>query len=472
MLKLLALGHVLVGKTAIALGLRRKPDGWRRVVGVGLRNEAAKFGLSAFGLTLPRAEGAVPALARFLRSDPEARFALRHSRQHTERDPIDRADLVELRFAADGSLVELVPHLDPVVRAADGADPERAAAAVIASYNRTRMLPEAARPIELARLVRQKLGDSPATLHHAERLLAASSVWHDRGVSRFTPPEFRARRGLGFGHLTFAVRSADGTTDVWALAHHTGTDGAPLQEMVSRLKQTWGGEDVAFPDPDEFADDPRPCHLPGEREVFETISFLDFTDLLALRKRLAEEHGLAVPFACLFLWALSREPEFAGVKFGSTVDVAAAGASDRDVDLIGLRPADFADLPAYARAFLAGIDASRTRTGPAREAVRTAELLPPWLHRRLLETDPLAVADTFGSVGLSVLKDAAVFVPPLSDVGFPGGFISVGSVGLRTASGRAVGAVGVKGTREQAAAYPAVFRRALAKLTRREAVAA
>jgi hypothetical protein len=32
------------------------------------------------------------------------------------------------------------------------------------------------------------------------------------------------------------------------------------------------------------------------------------------------------------------------------------------------------------------------------------------------------VRETFGAVGLSILKDAKVFVGPLSDVGFPGGF--------------------------------------------------
>jgi hypothetical protein len=89
----------------------------------------------------------------------------------------------------------------------------------------------------------------------------------------------------------------------------------------------------------------------------------------------------------------------------------------------------------------------------------------------MLEGNPKRVADTFGSVGLSVLKDAKVFVAPFADVGFPGGFIAVGGVGQPTASGRTVGAVHVKGTREQAAAYPEVFRRALATLVQPVAVA-
>ena len=461
--KLLAAAHVLTGKTLIALGLKRRPDGWRRVVGVGLRSESAKFGLTAFGLTPPRAEGAVAALARFLRTDQEARFALRHSRHLTSRYATDVVDLVELRFAPDGSLAALETHLDPT-RAVENGERERAEEAVVAAYNRTRTLSEATRPLDLEQHVRRELTGSPDAESYARRLLAAACVSFDQSDSRFTPPEFRARRGLGFGLLTVVLRTTGNAVDVWALAHHTGTDGAPLQEMMTRLEQSWGGATVTFPDPDEFADEPRACHLPGEREVFETISFHDFTELLALRKRMNAEHGLTIPLGCLLLWVLCREPEFAGVRFSSTVDVPAAGVSARDVDLIALRPADYPDLSNYARAFTAGIEASRTRTSPVRRAMCDTELLPPWLHRRLLETNPQGVADTFGSVGVSIVKDAQVIVPPLSDVGFPGGFITIGSVGLPTASGGAVGSVGVKGTKEQAATYPAVLRRALAKM--------
>jgi hypothetical protein len=237
-----------------------------------------------------------------------------------------------------------------------------------------------------------------------------------------------------------------------------------LQELLTRLETAWGIEEARFPTPDEFADTPRACHVPGEREVYETVSFHDFTELLALRRRLSDEHGTATPLVSLLLWLLGREPEFRGVKFGSTVDVPAGGRSERDVDLIALRPAEFADLPAYARAFTAAIDASRARTGPTRRAMSDTELLPPWLHRKLLETNPKGVAETFGTVGVSVVKGAKVIVAPLSDVGFPGGFISVGSADLPATDGGRVVAVTVRGTREQAATYPAVLRRMLANL--------
>lgn len=469
MLKLIALWHLLIGKAAVALGLRRKPDGWRRVVGVGLRNEHAKFALSAFGLTPPRVEGAVSALARFLRTEPDARFTLRHARWLSTRHRCDTVDLVELVFAPDGTLAGLNPHLDPQRATPTPEVCERATAAVIAAYAATRTLPEATRTLELEQYVRREVdGDAQ---RFALRLLEAACVSFDHSDGpRFAPPEFHTRRGLGFGHLTFVLRPAGETVDVWALAHHTGIDGVPLQEMLTRLERAWGAEEARYPAPDEFADGPRQCHLPGEREVWQSVSFHDLTPLLAERKRLNVEHGVTVPLAALFLWLLSREPEFAGVKFSNTADIPAAGDSERDVDLVALRPSDFHDLPSYARSFTAAVDAARVRTGPTREAIRTTELFPPWLHYRLLENDPLGVADTFGAVGLSIVKGAKVFVAPLSDVGFLGGFIAVGSADLPTAGGGTTTAVTVKGTREQAERYPDVFRRVLAKLAAREAV--
>jgi hypothetical protein len=88
--------------------------------------------------------------------------------------------------------------------------------------------------------------------------------------------------------------------------------------------------------------------------------------------------------------------------------------------------------------------------------------VPPRLLGALLRASPDQLNDTFGQVGLSVIREAKVFVAPLSDVGYPGGFLAVGGVGLPAATGT-VGAVTVKGTRAQADGYPAAVGRALQK---------
>lgn len=478
-LNVLAAGFVLTGKALVAARLRAVPDGWREVVGVALRGEHSKFAVSCFGLKVPDApepdftSRVAKQLALFLQTEPEARYRLWHAYWNATRFAHEHVDLVVQHFSADGSLERIEPHLAPINSDLPDADTcAKVHEEIVAAYNRTRHRSEARRPVELLAELRGAVTGTAA--HYATRLLGACCASFEPfrpDEGRFVPPEFRTRRGLGFGVLTFVVRPAatSGTADVWVLAHHIGTDGVPLQELASRLERAWGADPITFPEPEALTVRPRPCFIRGEREVYESVSFHDFAPLLALRKRLnaklAPEVGGDITFGCLLLWRLSQEPEFAGIKFASTVDVAASGKSQRDVDLVALRPADFspddAGLAKYARAFNELVAGCRGRKSPVRTATRTAALLPAWLHSALLRNSPDAVRDTFGAIGLSVLKDAKVFVAPLSDVGFPGGFFAVGGVGLPTAGGRAVGAVSVKGDRTMAETYPVVLRRAL-----------
>jgi hypothetical protein len=463
----LSLGYVLVGKALVAAGLRPVPGGWRRVIAVGLRGEATKFAVSAFGLRAPKANLG-PALQRFLEAEPHARFRLDHRRTLTARVPTAHVDVVVQRFAADGSLEAIEPHLSPSrPQSLDATDRARVRAALVEAYNRTRQMPEAVRPQALVR--ESQLAGAEAD--YSRRLLDACcvSVEPIPPGGRFVPPEFRRRRGLGFGFLTLVVRPVQGSdaVDIWVQAHHSGADGVPVQELATNLERAWGTEPVEFPDADSPTSGPRAASVAGERELFETLTFLDFSPLLALRKRLNARLPEGVTVGALFLWQLSREPEFTGTRYASTVDIAASRGFERDVDLVVLRPADFPATPdglaAYAREFNRLILAARGRTGPVRAGLQTAELLPAWLHRKSMELNPDVMTARLGSVGLSVLRDAKVFVAPMSDLGYADGFLAIGGLTLPTADGRRVGAVSIKGTREQVERYPDVLRRMLAR---------
>lgn len=452
----LSLGSVLAGKALVATGLRSVPGGWRGVIGVGLRAEATKFAVSAFGLR-PPASDLGPALQRFLDAEPHARFCLDHQRWLTLRLPTKHVDVVVQHFAADGTLEAIEPHLGSP---APVADREAVHATIVEAYNRTRHLPEMIRPQALLRELR--LGSA-----YARQLIEACCVSIERGAARFVPPEFRHRRNLGFGFLTLVVRPQHDTVDVWMLAHHTGADGVPMQELATNLERAWGTEPVEYPGADTPTFGPRACFHPGEREVYETLTFLDFAPLLALRKQLNTQLPEEITVGALLQWQLSREPEFTQTKYASTVDVAASQGFERDVDLVVVKPAEFPNtlggLAAYVREFNRLVAAGRARTSPVRSAMRTVELLPPWLQRRGLELNPDDVKATFGAVGLSVMRDAKVFVAPMADIGYAEGFLALGSVALPTADGCRVGAVSIKGTREQVERYPDVLRRMLAR---------
>ena len=351
-----AAASVLAGRAMIAMGLRRAPEGWRRTVGILLRSEATRFALSAFGLRVPDSGSAVlpgrdpfqqrtaQALQAFLASEPDAHFALEWLRPVTNRRPIAIVDLVVLQFLDDGRLEAIDPYL-----ATSGCCPPASDAcarvhdAIVRGYNRTSQLPEVVRPARLLDAVRVALVSAGLRAHeaYAQRLLAASCLSFAPidpfdPAQRFRPPAFAARRALGFGYLSWVARTgASDTVDLWVSAHHVGLDGVPLQDLLDRLERRWGaGEIVAFPlpAPGRAFIDPHPCHVPGEREVDQLVTFVDLSPVFALRKDFNARHARAsgehVTFATLIAWLLSQEPEFAGVRIASTVDVAASSGTN------------------------------------------------------------------------------------------------------------------------------------------------
>lgn len=462
-LGLAAAGPILVGKSLVKLGLKPPPEAWRKLLGVALRGEPSKFGLSAFGLCVP-ADELPDRLHAFLRTEPEAAYALTHTRHLCTRFACDTIDLVVQHFDVGGELTGIDTLLDPNRPSGlDEATRASVRAAAVAAYRATARLPEALRPLELVGVAARGL--NPAAVAYLARLVKAAYLSVERldPARRFEPPALAARRGLGCNAFTFAARTdaATGTADLWGTAHHVAADGVPFQELFTRLEKAWGTEPVVFPAADTVYG-PRRAHHADEREVYHSLSFHDFSPLLRLRKSVNAELGLDLPVAALLLWVLAKQPEFAATKFASTVDVPATPTRERCVDLVSRRPADFkGDLAAFARSFLDGVAASRERRSPVQAAGADLSHLPPRLFRALLEAIPDQLADTFGEVGLSVIRAAKVFTAPLSDVAYPGGFLAVGGMGLPAAGGT-VGALSVKGTREQAELYPAVVARAVA----------
>ncbi len=484
---------VLAGKAMIGMGIRRAPEGWRRTVGILLRSEATRFALSAFGLRVPRADGEDDAienrtalgLASFLAHEPDAHFCLEWRRSVTIRRRVDFVDVAVLQFADDG-LRTITPYLaasGPPAPAPDGQ--ARAHEALVTAYNRTAGLPEAERCRSLLEQVRTTGGDGRSQAY-ARRLLAACCLSFEPldpsdPSQRFRPPQFAARRGLGLGYLTWVARPDNGgSVDLWVSAHHVGLDGVPLQDLLDRLERAWGTTAVvAFPPAlagRPFAG-PQPCHAPGERAVDHLTTFLDLSPVLALRRRLNAQYGGAVggevTFGALLAWLLNQEPEFAGVRIASTVDVAASGGYERDVDVVPLRPADYATgsgpwggFVEFAREFNRLIAASRTRTSPLRAGMQTAGLLPPWAHATIVASDPAALDVTFGSLCVTIVRGARVFVAPMTDFGLGHGFLAIGSASLPSTDGTRVASISIKGDAGRISHYPAILQRMIDRSAR------
>ena len=491
-----AAGSVLAGKAMIALGLRRPPEGWRRTVGVLLRSESTRFALSAFALRVPDGSGlrnaslearTAAGLLAFLAGEPDAHFSLEWRKPVTSRRRIDVVDMAVLDFAPQGTLDAIHPQLAAGGPAAPPEDVRmRVHGAIVAAYNRTRRLPEIERPRTLLEDVRAAIrssgGRQDAAEAYAHRLLSACCLsFEHRDLSdpaqRFAPPAFASRRTLGLGYLSCIARTNPdrGSVDLWVSAHHVGLDGVPLQDLLDRLEQAWGtAETITFPPAARgraFAG-PEPCHAPGERHVDQLITFVDLSPLFALRRNLNARYsdaiGGEVTVGTLIAWLLAQEPELNGVRIASTVDVAASAGYERDVDVVSMRPADYttgegpwAGFTEYAREFNRRIAASRTRTSPVRVGMQTAGLLPAWAHAAVVRANPAALDDTFGTLCVTIVRDARVFIAPMTDLGLGHGFFAIGSGNLPAGDGTRVTAVSVKGDAGRIAHYPAILQRVI-----------
>ena len=143
----------------------------------------------------------------------------------------------------------------------------------------------------------------------------------------------------------------------------------------------------------------------------------------------------------------------------------AGGAEPRCVDFVVIRPADYADLPTFSKEFDRQVEACRTRLSQTRAAIRAISLLPPRLAMAALTLNPERTNATFGTVGLTILRDAKVFLAPMSDTGFDDGFVAIGGMSLPTADDRRVGAVSVKGTSGKSEAVLIALRNAVAQMS-------
>ena len=95
--------------------------------------------------------------------------------------------------------------------------------------------------------------------------------------------------------------------------------------------------------------------------------------------------------------------------------------------------------------------------------MQTAGLLPPWVHREAVWSNPEALDKTFGSLCVTIIRDAKVFVAPMTDLGLGHGFIAIGNTNLPAADGRRVTAVTIKGEPERIRSHAAVLQRVIEK---------
>lgn len=477
--------------------LGREPDCWRRTLGLGLRSEGTRFALSSFGLQIPTdittANQSEDIVARFIQQfgrfivgEPDVHFILKHHPYYVERTPVAQVDLVRCDYRPDGDLLAIKPHLDArMPMQLDAAAQQEVEKIILLAHRSTRQLSDIVRFRQLEQEVRRQiishtgLGEKEKCLAYAGRILSAVTISSEplsaEPCARLLPPNFRQHRGLGAGSFDVVLRPVrDDGVDVWLNIHHTACDGASMQEILGRLEAAWGiGEAPRFP----AYDAGRPWFIqncqtsPQDRPICVLVDFLDFAPLskyrAALNIKLAGQLNSPVPLAAMVLWSLAQEPEFAGRKFATAVDVPADKRWPRGVDLVSIRPEDYFARPdgfiAFIRDFLGIVNAGQARRSRTYAAMRALSLVAPRFAAQALASNPGRARATFGTVGLSILKNAKVFVAPMADAGWDDGFLALGNLSLSASDGRAIGVLTVKGDPARIAECAKAFRSALSK---------
>jgi hypothetical protein len=492
-----ASASVVVLRLPVASLTGFEPDSWRRTVGLGLRSDGTKFGLSTFGLDLfanvPEQERPAPTRekaeahfarrwAEFVLGEPEARWVLRHRKHYVERVP-GKGEVVIARFSEDGELQKIESVVEqPNASPSEHEERRKTEEAFCAAHRATRDMPERERPRALQRAAENAMaetGDCPldAKSRSVRRISAASQVSFEimpESAERFLPPDFRFRRPTGCGVFNIVARLAKDfrSVDVWLQIHHVATDGAPVQEMLGRLEKSWGVIDTPLFPEDNPAKAPRLISVqPSARDrcLCEVVDFVNFAPLLACReainRRYHERLGGPAPVVCILLWQLARQPEFAGRKFSTAVDVPAAPPRARAVAMAGICPADYypkADgFVDFARDYLQLLEKARARSTEGWRLMRQLALLPPWLAATALTVDAARGRQIFGTVGVSMLKDARVFSAPMEDAGWYEGFLAIGNLSLPSCGGGTVAAINARGGAETVRQYPGAIRRAI-----------
>jgi hypothetical protein len=482
------------------LGLRARINGWRKVTGIFMREEHSKFTLASFRLNylltnrLPDNQESAKAilierLAEFIRRNPEFGWRMEWGFFLTRRKKSSLADMVEAEFGGEGDLLRIVPYFDrqygtsPLV----GGDILAGVhAELIRAYNETKSVQGRHRAQDIYRRLRRwahryrglSMKEHAELRHIITRLMNASFIQFGTlsgdgeriAQERMSTQDMRLCSHPGFGLLNIVCRfTADwAEADLWCQYHHVLVDGVPMQEMLGKLKKEWGEVGpVRYPALSGPAK--RTELVLCTKDIYRVQLFVDFERFLTLRRclndRYGDQMGGPATVASMLMWSLAQHSYFKDKKFIFPVDTALEGdrREERSISFICMLPSKFFDKRdpfagffRYQREFNQRVHATRLGKSESYALFETYAIMHPVFYHMLRRFMPNILGEFVGTAGLTILKDAEMFVGPISDLHFDG-FVSLGKMTMPTEDGLTAGAVSICGTREQIDQYVEAF---------------
>jgi pimeloyl-ACP methyl ester carboxylesterase len=490
-----------------SFGLKTKESGWRKTMGTYLRTEQSKFGLAVFGLDFLSDQGkidllpfeeaklhVIKRLAVFLKSVPAIQWKLKWGKFRVFRERQKFVDVIDVSFADDGCIKSITPYLDidgPPFSELNEEKNREICKLFIDEYNKVKDVKDEKRPRLLRKNLRKWVFNqeniSPLlqkeTLSFIDRLLSGNSIIFQvlskdasgPSIERFTSPEFIKHKHAGFGLLNISCRfnhSLD-EADFWFQFQHVPVDGVPMQEFLLDLKRTWGiRRNLIYPPlKQKHQMEPQRCStfLKNGKALYQTTTFIDFRPILKLRKKINTEFSSAMggpaTVVSIVMWGLIQHKSLRDRKFLFPVELAECPITkqERAPCAMFIKPSEFLNQKNRIKGFFdfqyefnRMMNATRARKSASYEMIELYALTFPWLYTLTRKIMPKALGEFIGTVGLTMIKDADMFISPLSDVQSDG-FFAIGNLLVRTADKQQAGCVSIRAPREKISQYVEAF---------------
>lgn len=481
------------------IGFKVEENGWRRVTGTFLRNEQSKFMLASFRLNYT--EGfpvpcsiddsksiIIEKLSAFLRKTPATHWSLSWSLFKSKRTQLFFTDIVEAEFDIHGQLKKLTPYFDKTrltFSMLTDAIIQEALNQLIIFFNYSQFK-RTSDHLKAWFILKKILHWSRKTTKISApgkqelqclvtRILNASFIHFDMvkgsnsetlSMERLKIPNTRLCKHPGFGLLNIKCRFIGNLSecDIWVQYHHVPVDGLPMQEMMQNLKKEFGEKGtIKYPSLSTLISKPETFYFGNK--LFRARIFVDFEKLIRFRKYLNETYynqmnGTAT-FASLVIWGISQRRFFKKLKYLFPVDLKLFGdfPQERNLGILAIRPRKFfkkqhpfEGFLNYQHEFNRKLFLTRIGKSETHEFFELISMLHPSMSYIFNKLFPNTIGDAIGTSGVTILKDAEMFVSPSTDIQRHG-FIAIGKMDNLTEDGRLVGAVNICGTREQVREY-------------------
>ncbi|MCP3966841.1 MAG: alpha/beta hydrolase [Lentisphaerae bacterium] len=477
------------------LGFSAEENGWRKASGIFLRNEHSKFILTSFRLKYYPA--AVPEgfndakkviigqLADFLRQTPACHWTLEYGFMRVRRKKVFFTDLCETRFSSDGLLVGLEPYFDRSRPSFELLTEENKADAlneIILVFNRFRDVEDSKRSWQVAKVLirwarkrrRMKYAVKQELQQFIERILNGTAIQFETLTSipekmtkaRLETPNMKRRMHPGNGLLNIVCRFTEDykEADLWFQYHHVPVDGMPMQEMLEKLKSQWGvAGQIKYPALNSRAARPEIFYF-GNR-IFRARIYVNFDTVLSVRKYLNDKYyaemGGPATLSSMMVWGLAQSSYFRQRKFLLPVDTSLIVdyPQDRNISIVMIRPSKFFcerdpldGFLKFQREFNQRLFATRMGKSESYELLELYSMIHPLFYYIAGYMMPKGIGELLGTAGLTIIKNAEMFISPLTDLHF-NGFVALGNLKMPTEDGKTAGAVSICGSRERVKEY-------------------